>query len=129
MNKLVALHALMLTVVGTQLPENIPPQHVFEASDEETEFLASRDAVRGFVASQDKGLPVFTRKTASQAQVAAAANPATQSTVDITKLKKKDQLIKLAGDEKVPDLTGEETVDQLRAAILANREPKDESLV
>lgn len=116
MNKLVSLHALMLTAAGTQLPENIPPQHVFEASDEEAEFLADRDAVRGFVASQDKGLPVFARKTATQTQV------------DITKLKK-DQLVQLAADEKVPDLTGDETVEQLRAAILANREPKDDGLV
>lgn len=128
MNKLVSLHALMLTAAGTQLPENIPPQHVFEASDEEAEFLADRDAVRGFVASQDKGLPVFTRKTAAQAQVAAASTPGTQTQVDITKLKK-DQLVQLAAEEKVPDLTGDETVEQLRSAILANRQPKDESLV
>lgn len=128
MNKLVSLHALMLTAAGTQLPENIPPQHVFEASDEEAEFLADRDAVRGFVASQDKGLPVFTRKTAAQAQVAAASTPGTQTQVDSTKLKK-DQLVQLAAEEKVPDLTGDETVGQLRSAILANRQPKDESLV
>lgn len=128
MNKLVSLHALMLTAAGTQLPENIPPQHVFEASDEEAEFLADRDAVRGFVASQDKGLPVFTRKTAAQAQVAAASTPGTQTQVDITK-RKKDQLVQLAAEEKVPDLTGDETVEQLRSAILANRQPKDESLV
>jgi len=128
MNKLVSVHALMLTAAGTQLAEHIPPQHVFEASDEETEFLAEREAVRGFVASQDKGLPVFTRKTPSEAQVAAASNPATQSQVDVTKLKK-EQLVQLAADEKVPDLTGDETVDQLRAAILANREPKEDGLV
>lgn len=128
MNKLVSIHALMLTAVGTQLAENVPPAHVFDASDEETEFLAERGAVRGFVAGQDKNLPTFTRKTAGEAKVAAASNPATQAQVDISKLNK-DKLLEIAAAEKVENLTGDETVAQLREAILANRQPKDESLV
>lgn len=119
MTKLVALHALVLTAAGTQLPENIPPQHVFEASDEETQFLAERQAVRGFVAAQDKNLPTFQRRTAAQAQIAAASDSTTQSQVDLTKLKKED-LVELAVKEGL-QLKGDETVAQLRDAITARR--------
>lgn len=118
MSKLVSVHLLMMSAA-----ESIPPNHVFEATAEEKEFLEARNAVRKYNGEQDSGLKVFERVgTKALAQDGGNGLP------DVTKAKK-DQLIQIAADEKVENLTGEETVDQLRAAILANRQPKDESLV
>lgn len=114
MSKLVSIHQ-----IGFSVTDNVPPAHVFIATDDEQEFLFERGAARKYNAESDKTLPVYERPGAS---VVATTLP------DVSKANK-TKLQEIAAAEQVPDLTGEETVDQLRAAILANRESKEENLV
>lgn len=117
MSKLVSLHLLMLSAA-----ESIPPQHVFEATAEEQEFLEARNAVRKYNAEQDKGLKVFERVGSK----ASAGTGATEQ-VDITKANK-EKLLEIAAAEGV-ELKGDETVAQLREAITAKRTAGNDGLV
>lgn len=120
MAKLVSIHEISFSA-----DENVPPQHVFEATAEEKEFLVQRGAVRAFNSENDSGLKVFQRVGAK------ASTSTAQTGVELPDVSKanKAKLLEIAAAEKVDSLTGDETVEQLRTAILANRQPKDESLV
>lgn len=118
MTKLVAIHAISFSA-----DENIPPQHVFEATADEQDFLQSRNAVRKYNGEQDSGLKVFERVGAK-----ALAQDGGNGLPDVSKANK-DKLLEIAAAEQVEGLTGEETVAQLREAILASRKAKEDSLV
>lgn len=117
MSKLVSIH--QINFGGADI---IEPNRAFEATAEEVEFLLPRGAARKFNGESDKGLAEQKRPGA---QAAIGNEP---KLPDVSKAKK-EQLLLIAQDENVEGLTGEENVEQLRAAILANRETKDESLV
>lgn len=121
MPKLISLHTISF---GGD--DKIPPQHVFEATAEEQEFLQSRQAVRKFNAEQDKQLPVHQRPGAKASTSTAQTGESTLP--DVSKANK-DKLLEIAATEQVEGLTGEETVAQLREAILASRKAKEDSLV
>lgn len=121
MAKLVSIHEISFSA-----NENIPPQHVFEATAEEKEFLVQRGAVRAFNSENDSGLKVFQRVGAKASTSTAQTGETTLP--DVSKANK-EKLLEIAAAEQVEGLTGEETVAQLREAILASRKAKEDSLV
>ena len=117
MSKLVSIHAISFSA-----DETVPPQHIFEATAEEQEFLEARNAVRKYNAEQDKGLKVFERVGSK-----ASASTGAAEQVDISKANK-EKLLDIAAAEGV-ELKGDETVAQLREAITAKRNAGSDGLV